>query len=106
MNAGVQQVDGHRRVILVRDAEDGRVDVRHRVPVVAIAGRDAELVLHVLDAIRRRIDDRHGLDAGGARERRQVDAFGGGAGADYADTDRSHDSAALHWGSFASARRS
>ena len=64
VDAGVQQVDGHRRVILVRDAENRRVDVRDRVAVVAIAGRHAELALHVLDAIRGGIDDRHGLDAG------------------------------------------
>ena len=80
----------------MRDAEDRRVDVRHRLAIVAEGGRHAELVLDELEAIRRRIDDRGDLDAVRARQRRQVNAFGGGAGADYADADRSHDSCALH----------
>ncbi len=106
MDAGLQQVDGHRCVILVRDADDRRVDVRDGVAMIAIAARDAEPVRDVLEAICRRIHDGDGFHTAGARERRQVNAFGGRPGSDYADTDRSHDSAAFHWGACVSANRS
>ena len=96
VNARAQQVDGHRRVILMRNADNRGVDVGNDVLMASIAGRHLELVRDILQAVSRWIGDGNCLHTRGARERRQVDAFGRGSGADYTDTDRSHDVAAFH----------